>query len=71
MNVRNMCYQAALNYHKFRNACKPSEHCYFKGKYKAYCEMIMNECGVMSLEVITQGVYKVTTNTGFYWYEFE
>ena len=70
MNLRNLCYQAALNYHKFRCACKPSEHCYFKGKYKAYCEMVLNECGFMHIEHISENAYKVTTHGGFYWFEF-
>lgn len=71
MNQRNLCWQLAINYHKFRNACKPSEHCYFKGKYKAYLEVITNFYGTVALERESDGVYKVMTNTGYYKFYFD
>lgn len=71
MNLRNLCGQLALNYDKFRGACKPSEHCYFKGKYKAYLEVIKNYYGMVTLEKDSDGGYKVMTNTGYYKFYFD
>ena len=71
MNLRILCKQLALNYDKFLGACKPSEHCYFKGKYKAYLEVIENFYGMVTLETDSDGGYKVMTNTGYYKFYFD
>ena len=71
MNLRNLCKQLALNYDKFRGACKPSEQYFFKGKYKAYLEVIENFYGMVMLEKDSDGGYKVMTNTGYYRFYFD
>lgn len=69
--MRKLLRRLALNYHYYRCACKPSEHCYFKGKYKAYLEVVMNDYGVRPvIENYSDNVYKVSTPAGNFYFEF-
>ena len=71
MNLRNLCKNLALYYHKYQTACKPSEHCYFKGKYKAYMEVIIDFYGMVTVVKESDDGYRVMTNTGYYRFYFD
>ena len=71
MNLRNLCKNLALYYYKYQTACNPSEHCYFKGKYKAYLEVIIDFYGMVTVEKESDGGYRVMTNTGYYRFYFD